>query len=225
MGADGGAQCPGWDWRTRISSSLPGRSGCGEHAADDSPQERHHRHRYRSLQGRRARRGRQDHDDRHGADDAGRPGDRRRRQIPVPRRHRRAHAPRHAVRRHHVSRRLRVGNDRGGARRHDDHRRLRHPVQGPDAAPRLGNVDEEGRGQGGDRLRLPHDHDRPVRPGGAGDGRARPPGRDLVQAVHGVSRRVHAGRRAASSGRCCGRARTAARSACTPRTAASSTCW
>ena len=57
------------------------------------------------------------------------------------------------------------------------------------------------------------------------DGRARPPGRDLVQAVHGLSRRVHAGRRQHLPGAAADRARTAARSACTPRTAASSTCW
>ena len=67
--------------------------------------------------------------------------------------------------------------------------------QGTDAAPRLGNVDEEGGRQGGDRLRVPHDRHRAHRPGRARDGRARPPGRDLVQAVHGLSRRVHAGRR------------------------------
>ena len=59
----------------------------------------------------------------------------------------------------------------------------------------LGNVDEEGRGQGGDRLRLPHDRHRPVRSGRDRDGRARPPGRDLVQAVHGLPGRLHARRR------------------------------
>ncbi len=47
---------------------------------------------------------------------------------------------------------------------HDLDRRFRDSVQGSDAAPRLGNVDEEGRRQGGHRLRLPHDHDRPERP-------------------------------------------------------------
>ena len=51
------------------------------------------------------------------------------------------------------------------------------------------------------------------------------PGRDLVQAVHGLSRRLHAGRREHLPGAAADRARTAARSACTPRTAASSTCW
>ena len=42
-----------------------------------------------------------------------------------------------------------TGTTRRGVRRHDDDRRLRDPVPRPDAAPRLGNVDEEGRGQGG----------------------------------------------------------------------------
>ena len=42
-------------------------------------------------------------------------------------RHRRAHAPRHAVWRHPLGRRLRVGHDRRRARRHDDAGRLRHP--------------------------------------------------------------------------------------------------
>ena len=49
-------------------------------------------------------------------------------------------------------------------------------------------------GQGRHRLRLPHDHHRAERSGGGGDGRHGPPGRQLVQAVHGLSRRVHAGR-------------------------------
>ena len=87
------------------------------------------------------------------------------------------------------------GTDRGRLRRHHHHRRLRHPVQGPDAASRVGNVDEEGRRQGGHRLRLPHDHHRALGPGGDRDGRAGQAGRDLVQAVHGLPRRVHAGRR------------------------------
>ena len=93
------------------------RSSCHERCLD---QERHDRHRDRSVQGRRLRRGREDHDDRHGADDAGRPRDRRGRQVRAARRHRRPHPPRHAVRRHDVGRRLRVGHDRRRARRHDD---------------------------------------------------------------------------------------------------------
>ena len=44
--------------------------------------------------------------------------DRRQGQVRHPRRHRRAHAPRHAVRRHQLDRRLRVGHAGGGARRH-----------------------------------------------------------------------------------------------------------
>ena len=74
-------------------------------------------------------------------------------------------------------------------------RRLRDPVPRADAAPRVGNVDEEGGRQGRHRLRLPHDHHRADRSGGTRDGRAGPPGRHVVQAVHGLSRRVHARRR------------------------------
>ena len=51
------------------------------------------------------------------------------------------------------------------------------------------------------------------------DGRARPPGRDVVQAVHGLPRRLHARRRQHFQGAAAGRGRTAARSACTRRTA------
>ncbi len=52
------------------------------------------------------------------------------------------------------------GHDCRGVRRDDVDRRLRHPVPRPDAASRAGHVDEEGRGQGRHRLRLPHDHHR-----------------------------------------------------------------
>ena len=199
-------------WRSSCHERCSSRNGTIVTATDQ-------------LQRRRLRRGRDDHRDRHRAHDGRGSHHRRHRQVRASRRHRRPHASRHAVRRHHVGRRLRVGHDRRRARRHDDDRRLRDSVQGPDAAPRVGNVDEEGRGQGRDRLRLPHDHHRAHRPGRAGDGRAGRAGRHLVQAVHGLSRRVHAGRCHASSGRCCAPGRTAARSACTPRTAASSTCW
>ena len=47
---------------------------------------------------------------------------------------------------------------------------------------------KQGRRQGRHRLRLPHDRHRAHRSGRDRDGRARPPGRDLVQAVHGLSR-------------------------------------
>ena len=160
------------------------------------------------------------HDDRHESVDAGRPDDRRDRSLRDPRRHRLPHPSRHAVWRHDLGRRLRVGNHRRRVRRHDVDRRLRHPVPRPDASSRLGNVDEEGRRQSRHRLRLPHDHHGADRSGGGRDGRARQSGRHLVQAVHGLPRRLHAGRRVDLSGRCCGPARTAARSACTPRTAA-----
>ena len=110
------------------------------------------------------------------------------------RRHRRAYASRYAVWGHHIRRRFRVRH--GGSRPRWDHhnRRLRDSVQGSDAPSRVGHMDEEGRGQGRDRLRLPHDHHGAVGSGRAGDGRARPPGRDLVQALHGLSGRLHAGR-------------------------------
>ena len=89
----------------------------------------------------------------------------------------------------------------------------------------LRHVDEEGRGQGGDRLRLPHDHDRADRPG-----RARRWTRSSAQGVTsfklfmaypGVFMLDDASDLPGAAAR---RARTAARSACTPRTAASSTC-
>ena len=193
---------------------------CRDSAADDSHQERHDRHGHRSLQRRCPRRGREDHDDRFGADDAGGPRDRRGRQVRAPGWHRRPHPPRHALRRHHLGRRLRVRHHRRGPRRHDDDRRLRHPVPGADAASRVGDVDEEGRGQGGHRLRLPHDRDRHLRSGGAGDGRAGPRRGHVLQAVHGLPGRVHAGRRQHLPRAAADRQRTAARSACTPRTAA-----
>ena len=70
------------------------------------------------------------------------------------RRHRRAHPPRHAVRRHDVGRRLRDRHDRRGARRHDDARRLRHPgLRRRACYPALDALDEARRGQGGHRLR------------------------------------------------------------------------
>ena len=108
---------------------------------DPPRQERRHRHGHRPIQGRHLRRGRDDLDDRDVAVDARRSRHRRGRQARVPRRHRRAHAPRHAVRRDDVGRRFRVGHDRRGARRHDDDRRLRHPVPRPDAASGVGDVD------------------------------------------------------------------------------------
>ncbi len=140
-------------------------------------------------------RGRAHRHDRHVPVDAGRPGHRRHGQARAARRHRRAHAPGHALWRHDVGRRLRVRHHRRRLRRHDVHRRFRDSVQGPDPAPRLGDVDAQGRGQGRHRLRLPHDHHRAHRSGGDRDGRAGGAGRHLVQAVHGLSRRVHARRR------------------------------
>ena len=101
-----------------------------------SRQRRAGRHRGRRLRRRRPRRGRKGL--RYLRAWRRRPGRRRdaRRDGPArhARRHRRAHAPRHAVRRDDLGRRLRVGHDRRGARRHDVDRGLRDPVQGPDAA-------------------------------------------------------------------------------------------
>ncbi len=111
------------------------------------------------------------------------------------RRHRRPHPPQHAVRRDDVRRRLRVRHDRRGVRRHHQPGRLRHPVPRPDDAACAGRLDEARRRQGGDRLRLPHDRHRargrrPLRDGPHGPRR-----RDhQLQAVHGVSRRLHGGR-------------------------------
>ena len=69
-----------------------------------------------------------------------RPHDRRLGQVRPAGRHRRPHAPRHAVRRDDLGRRLRVGHDRRRARRHDVDRGLRDPVQGPDPAPGAGRT-------------------------------------------------------------------------------------
>ena len=95
---------------------------------------------------------------------------------------------------------------------------------GQRAARGLGHLAGQGRGQGGDRLRLPHDHHRAHRPGRARDGRA---GRSRASRRSSCSWPIPASSCSTtprSSGRCCGPARTAARSACTRRTAASSTC-
>ena len=75
---------------------------------------RHRRHGDRLLPGRRSHRGREDRGDRHDASRPRRPHDRRDRQVRPAGRHRRAHAPRHAVWRDDVVRRLR---DRARARR------------------------------------------------------------------------------------------------------------
>ncbi len=158
-------------------------------------QERLDRDGHGSLRRRRPGRGREDYGDRVGADDAGGPRDRRRGQVRAAGRHRRAHPHGHAVRRHHLRGRLRVGHHRRRLRRHHDHRGLRHPVQGPGAGRGARRVDEEGRGQGRHRLRLPHDHHGPLGPGRGRDGHDGARGRHVLQALHGLPRRLHDGRR------------------------------
>ena len=144
----------------------------------------------------------------------------------LPGRHRRAHAPRHAVRRHDVGGRLRDRHDRRGARRHDVRSSTsRSSTRASRCAQALRRLDEEGRGQGRDRLRLPHDHDGAHR--AASRRRWTRWSREgvtsfkLFMAYPGVfmlDDALDLPRDAADA------ARTAARSACTPRTAASSTC-
>ena len=102
---------------------------------------------------------RQDLADRRELDAAGRQVDRREGQVRAARRHRRAHAPRHAIRRIVLRRRFQDGHDRRGARRHDVHRRLRDPGARPLLARSVGDVDGEGRGQSGLDFGF-HDHAR-----------------------------------------------------------------
>ena len=92
--------------------------------------------------------------------------------------------------------------------------------KGRDAASRVGNVDEEGRRQGRDRLRLPHDHHGALRSGRDRDGRDGQAGRHAHSSCSWHIPASSCSTMPASFGRCGGRARTAARSACTPRTAA-----
>ena len=117
-------------------------------------------------------------------------------QVRHPRRHRRPHPPEHAVRRHDLRRRFRVRHHRGRIRRHDQHRRLRDPVPRPDDAACAGRLAEARRRQGGDRLRLPHDRHRARGRRARRDGPPGPRrGDHQLQAVHGLPRRLHGGRR------------------------------
>ena len=158
-------------------------------------------------------------------DDAGRPRHRRHGQVRLPGRHRRPHAPRHAVRRHDVGRRLR---DRarsprryGGTTTIVDFA-IQYRGQTLHHAWETWMKKAEGKAaiDYGFHMIITELNDQVE----ARDGRARPPGRHVVQAVHGLPRRLHARRREHLQGAAADRARTAARSACTPRTAASSTC-
>ncbi len=114
----------------------------------------------------------------------GRQGDRRRGELRHPRRHRRPHAPGHAVHGHGGARRLRDRDHRRGARRNDDRRRLRHPVARRIAGRRAPDLAREGRGEGGHRLRLSHDHVRRERRVDRGDGEPRPGRHHVLQALH-----------------------------------------
>ena len=88
-----------------------------------------------------------------------------------------------------------IGHDRGGLRRDDHADRFRDSVQGPEPAAGVRHVDEEGRPQGGDRLRLSLHHHRSRRRATRRDGRADPRRRLELQTVHGLSGRVDGGRR------------------------------
>ena len=94
-------------------------------------------------------------------------------------------------------RRLHVGHDLGGVRRHDDARRLLHAGAGHVVRPGARELPREDRPlQARDRRRLPHRRHRPARgrlARGARD--AARPGRHLLQAVHGLQGRRHGRRR------------------------------
>ena len=80
---------------------------------------------------------------------------------------------------------------------------------------------KQGLRQGGDRLLVPHDRHRAARRRARRHGPHGPRRRDhQLQAVHGLSRRLHGGRRDDLPRAAAGPARTAGSSACTPRTAA-----
>ena len=103
-----------------------------------------------------------------------RPDHRRHGQVRHPRRHRRAHAPRHAVRRHQLDRRLRVGHARGGARRHhhasSTSRSRRRAAR---CARRSTPGTTRPRARRAIDYALPHDHDRRAAAGARRDGRDR----------------------------------------------------
>ena len=163
---------------------------------DHAHQERHHRHRFGPVRCRHLHRQGRHHDHRARADASGRYGRRRLGQARDARRHRRPHAPRHAVRRHDVGRRLRDRHDRGGAWRHDDAHRLRDSGLRRRALSGVRRLDEARRGEGGHRLRVPHDRARAERSGvgrHGSHGAARR--RHVVQAVHGLPGRLHGRRR------------------------------
>ena len=92
--------------------------------------------------------------------------------------------------------RFRDRHDRRRLRRHDLHRRLRDPVPRQHHAARAGRLAEAGRRQGRHRLRVPHDRDRARGRRARRHGSHGPRRRDhQLQAVHGLSRRLHGGRR------------------------------
>ena len=112
------------------------------------------------------------------------------RQVRDPGRDRRPHPHGAAVRRHLRQGHLRDRHPGRGVRRHDDHRRLRRPVEGPVAPRGPRRLAREGRGQRRHRLRLPHDHVRRQRRHAGRDGPAGRRGRPGLQAVHRLPGRL-----------------------------------
>ncbi len=121
---------------------------------------------------------------------------RRHRQVRHPGRRRRAHPHGAAVRRHLRLRHLRDRHPGRRLGRHHHHRRLRRAERGPLAARGPGRLARQGRRQLRHRLRLPHDRLRRQRGDAQGDGPAGGGGRHLLQAVHGLPRRLLQRRRA-----------------------------
>jgi dihydropyrimidinase len=99
-------------------------------------------------------------------------------------------------------------------------RRLRDPaVQGRDDAGRARHLARQGRGQGGDRLRLPHDRDRPPAGAARRDGGIVKRGRHRASSSSWPTRACSSSTISRSSAPCCGPASSARSSACTPRRA------
>ncbi len=98
------------------------------------------------------------------------------------------------VRRELLLGRLRHRHACGSLRRHHHDRRLRAAGLRREPAHRARSVAREG-AEVAHRLRLPHDRAGGQRPGTEGDGHPRRRRRHVLQALHGLPGRVHAGRR------------------------------